>query len=48
MRRIEHETSGGADIEFIEVDLGNLKNVRNVADSIREKERRLDIVRSIF
>lgn len=44
VKKIQSETSGGADIEFVEIDLGNLKNVREVADRIREKEDRLDIV----
>ena len=36
--------SGEANIEFIECDLGNLKQVKAVGDSIRQKEERLDIV----
>ncbi|KAI5122294.1 hypothetical protein M0805_002373 [Coniferiporia weirii] len=44
VKKIQHGTSGGANIEFIEIDLGNLNNVRQVADSIREKEDRLDIL----
>lgn len=45
VQKIKQETSGGADIEFIECDLGSCKNVREVADRIRENEKRLDIVR---
>ncbi|EJD06578.1 NAD-binding protein [Fomitiporia mediterranea MF3/22] len=41
---IQKETSGGADIEFVEIDLGNLKNVCEVADRISAKEARLDIL----
>ncbi|KAL5525795.1 hypothetical protein ACEPAG_7132 [Sanghuangporus baumii] len=41
---IQKETSGGADIEFVEIDLGSLKNVRDVADRLREKEPRPDIL----
>lgn len=48
VEKIKHETSGGADVEFIELDLGNLRHVREVADAIREKESRLDIVSSFF
>lgn len=32
------------DINFIECDLGNLKMVKDVADNIRETEKRLDLV----
>lgn len=45
VQKIRDATSGGVDVEYIEVDLGSLKNVREVADAIREKEMRLDIVR---
>lgn len=44
LEAIQKETSGGANVEFVEIDLGNLKNVREVADRIRLKESRLDIV----
>ena len=42
---IKKDTSGGANIEFVPIDLGSLKNVREVADKIREQESRLDIVK---
>jgi len=44
VRKIREATSGGVDVEFIEVDLGSAKNVQEVADSIKEKEQRLDIL----
>ena len=33
-----------ANVHFVECDLGNLMNVKEVGDTIREKEERLDIV----
>ena len=47
IKKIQHETSGGANIEFVSIDLGNLKNVREVADRLRKNESRLDIVSTI-
>lgn len=44
VRKIRESTSDGVDVEFIEIDLGSAKNVREVADHIRNKEERLDIV----
>lgn len=44
VRKIREATSDGVDVEFIEIDLGSAKNVREVADHIRTKEERLDIV----
>ena len=48
IKKIQNEAAGGADIEFISIDLGNLMNVREVADRIREGESRLDIVSHLF
>lgn len=45
---IKKETSGGADIKFVSIDLGNLKNVREVADEITDQESRIDIVSVAF
>lgn len=47
VQKIKEETSGGCDIEFIEIDLGSLSNVREIADMIREKEDRPDVVRTL-
>lgn len=44
VRKIREATSDGVDVEFIEIDLGSARNVREVADHIRTKEERLDIV----
>ena len=41
----ESEGSFEVDIQFIEIDLGNMKNVKEVADKIAKDENRLDIVR---
>ena len=41
----EGEGSFEVDIQFIEIDLGNMKNVKEVADKIAKDEDRLDIVR---
>lgn len=41
---IKKAVSDQADIHFVECDLGNLKNVKEVGDKIREEEERLDIV----
>lgn len=35
---------GKVDIEFTECDFGSLKNVRDVADRLRQKESRLDLL----
>jgi NAD(P)-dependent dehydrogenase (short-subunit alcohol dehydrogenase family) len=42
--KIKETTTSNADVEFIAIDLGDLNNVRQVADRIREKEERLDLV----
>lgn len=41
-----NEASSGTvpDVTFLQCDLGNLREVRRVADSVREKESRLDLV----
>ena len=44
VRKIREVTSGGVDVEYLEIDLGSAKNVREVADHIRNSEERLDIV----
>lgn len=44
IEKIRKESNPTADIEFIECDLGNLKQVKEVADRIREKEPRLDLL----
>ncbi|KAH7909968.1 hypothetical protein BJ138DRAFT_1114527 [Hygrophoropsis aurantiaca] len=45
---IKKSVSESADLEFIECDLGNLAQVKEVGDKIREQEERLDIVRTTF
>lgn len=44
---IKKTVSDQADVHFVECDLGNLKNVKEVGDKIRGEEERLDIVRYI-
>lgn len=48
VQKIKEATSGGVDVEFVEIDLGSVSNVKEVADRIKEKEERLDIVRHSF
>ena len=48
VNRIKEITSGEANIEFIECDLGNLAQVKAVGDRIRQNEQRLDIVSSFM
>lgn len=43
--KIKKESNGEANIEWIDCDLGNLKQVKEVFDGIRKKEQQLDIVR---
>lgn len=43
--KIKEASSGTVpDVTFLQCDLGNLREVRRVADSVREKESRLDLV----
>lgn len=42
--KIKEAASGAVDVRFIEIDLGNLANVKQVADQIAKTEKRLDIV----
>lgn len=42
--KIQEATKGTADVEWIHCDMGDLAQVKQVADTIREKEQRLDIV----
>ncbi|KLO17179.1 NAD-binding protein [Schizopora paradoxa] len=44
VRKIREVTSGGVDVEYLEIDLGSAKNVREIADHIRNTEERLDIL----
>ncbi|EGN95007.1 hypothetical protein SERLA73DRAFT_162627 [Serpula lacrymans var. lacrymans S7.3] len=41
---IKKSVSDAADVHFIECDLGNLANVKQVGDGIAEREQRLDII----
>lgn len=43
--KIKESASEAVDVSFIELDLGNLKAVRKVADEIAAREQRLDLVR---
>lgn len=43
MAEIKKAISDQADVHFVQCDLGNLMNVKEVGDKIREKEERLDI-----
>lgn len=47
INKIQEATKGTASVEWIHCDMGNLAEVKKVADGIREKEQRLDLVRSI-
>ncbi|KAF8134585.1 hypothetical protein EV363DRAFT_1396979 [Boletus edulis] len=41
---IKKAVPGYADVHFVECDLGDLKNVKETGDKIREEEERLDII----
>ena len=42
----ESDPAGNAaDISFVQCDLGNLRDVKAVADRLREQEKRMDLVR---
>lgn len=44
--KIKQASSGAIpDVTFLQCDLGNLRQVRDVADNVRDNESRLDIVR---
>lgn len=38
------ENTVDVDVEFVQCDFGNMKKVKEVADNLREKEDRIDIV----
>lgn len=42
--KIKESVKEPVDIEFISCDLGNLAEVKSVADQVRNDEKRLDIV----
>ncbi|KAN0091229.1 hypothetical protein V8E55_004795 [Tylopilus felleus] len=44
MAEIKKAVSDQADVHFVECDLGNIKNVKETGDRIREEEKRLDII----
>ena len=44
MAEIKKAVSDQADVHFVECDLGNIKNVKETGDRIREEEKRLDVV----
>lgn len=44
--KIKTESKGQAKVEWIECDLGNLAQVKEVFNGIRERESRLDLVSS--
>ncbi|KAF7977755.1 hypothetical protein HWV62_2848 [Athelia sp. TMB] len=44
IRQIKEAASGTVDVEFIKCDLGSLKSVKEVADKIRNEEKRLNIL----
>jgi hypothetical protein len=46
IQKIKDEAGNDAKIEWLGCDMGNLKEVKDVFSGIREREERLDLVRS--
>jgi NAD(P)-dependent dehydrogenase (short-subunit alcohol dehydrogenase family) len=46
IKKIKDEAGQDAKIEWLGCDMGNLKEVKDVFSGIREREERLDLVRS--
>lgn len=46
IKKIKEEAGQDARIEWIGCDIGNLKQIREVFSDIREREDRLDLVRT--
>jgi NAD(P)-dependent dehydrogenase (short-subunit alcohol dehydrogenase family) len=48
IQKIKDEAGKDAKIEWLGCDMGNLKEVKDVFSGIREREERLDLVRSLL